>query len=67
MFLTAEQIHELTDKTRPSAQARVLDGMGIPYRKRPNGTLAVLRIHVETIEGYAPAARLPAEPQLIFD
>lgn len=60
MFLTADELRQLTDKPRPSAQARVLDFMGIPYRRRPNGTLAVLRIHVEGL----PAAKMPAEPRL---
>ena len=63
MYLTPEQVIELTDKQRPSAQARVLDHMGVPYRPRPDGTLAVLRIHAETFEGHpAPGDRLPPEP-----
>lgn len=64
LLLTQQELIELTDKVRPSAQARALDFMGIPYRPRPDGSLAVLRIHVETPEGRPSGARLPAEPQL---
>lgn len=66
MFLTAEEIFELTHRQRCKAQARALEGMGIPFRRRLDGTIAVLRVHVETIEGHRdPADRLPAEPQLM--
>lgn len=65
--LTEDDLIELTERERPTAQARVLDHMRIPYRPRLDGTLAVLRIHVETIEGYTPNARLPPEPQLVLD
>lgn len=60
IWLTTDQLRELTDKVRPSAQARALDFMGIFYRKRPDGSLAVLSAHVE-----APGmARPPREPSL---
>lgn len=64
IVLTEEELVELTQKERPSAQARVLDFMGIRYRPRPDGSLAVMRIHVETVEGQVPSARLPSEPVL---
>ena len=66
IVLTKDELAGFTGRTRPSAQARVLEHMGIPYRPRPDGTLAVLRIHVETSEG---TARLPppqpVEPVLL--
>ncbi|MGQ0834973.1 MAG: DUF4224 domain-containing protein [Gammaproteobacteria bacterium] len=65
IVLTPAELEELTGKVKPSAQARELDHMGIDYRDRRDGTLAVLWIHVRTIEGRAPAATLPAEPQLV--
>ena len=57
IVLSKDELIQLTGKQRPSAQARVLDAMGIPYRKRPKSpggpaSLAVLRIHVEV--GLAP-------------
>lgn len=42
MILTHDQIIELTGKVRAKAQCRQLDFMGIPYRKRINGTPVVL-------------------------
>ena len=65
--LSEDDLVELTGKRRSSAQARVLDFMGIPYRSRPDGTLAVLRIHVETVEERPRGATLPAEPQLVLE
>lgn len=64
IVLSEEELVDLTKKERPSAQARVLAFMDIRYRPRPDGSLAVLRIHVETIEGQVPSARLPPEPVL---
>lgn len=47
LTLSRDELADLTGKLRSDAQAKVLDFMGIPYRSRPDGTLAVLRIHVE--------------------
>jgi hypothetical protein len=47
LTLSPDELRELTGRRRADAQARVLDFMHIPYLTRPNGTLAVLRIHVE--------------------
>lgn len=64
ILLTEQELIELTKKERPSAQARALDFMGIRYRARPDGSLVVLRIHVETVEGQVSSAKLPPEPVL---
>lgn len=66
MLLTEAEIRELTRRVRPGWQARALDNMGIPYRRRPDGSLAVLRIHVETIPGTEPASIRPS-PRLRLD
>lgn len=47
MFLTPDQLRELTGKCRPSAQARVLKTLGIEHRTRPDGFVLVLVAHVE--------------------
>ena len=60
LCLSPREVAEVTGKQRPSAQARVLSGMGIPYRLRPDGTLVVLRIHVE----YETTEKEPASPTL---
>lgn len=64
IVLSEAELVDLTKKTRPSAQARVLDFMQIRYRPRPDGSLAVLRIHAEETESGHAGARLPAEPVL---
>lgn len=51
MFLTREEIIELTGRKRKDAQAKALVMMGIEHKVRPNGTLAVLRSHVEQALG----------------
>jgi len=47
MFLSDTQVRELTKRQRPAAQARVLVHLGIPFLRRPDGTLVVLAIHVQ--------------------
>lgn len=60
LVLSPEEIRELTGKERYSAQARVLSGMGIPYRARPDRSLVVLRIHVE----YETQEKGPTPPEV---
>ena len=43
MFLDEDQVVELTKKRRHDAQARALRFMGIEFKPRPDGSLAVLR------------------------
>lgn len=47
MFLDREELIHLTGRTRKDAQVRVLRFMGIEHRLRPDGSVAVLRAHVE--------------------
>lgn len=65
IVLSPDELVEVTGKSRPSAQARELDHMGIPYKPRRNGTLSVARIHVEGAR--AAGAKIEAEPQLVLD
>jgi hypothetical protein len=60
LTLSPEELRELTAKRRSDAQARVLDFMRIPYHVRPNGSLAVLRVHVEV----GATIPLQTEPEL---
>jgi hypothetical protein len=60
MLLTDAELVELTRRRKPGWQARALHRMGIPYRRRPDGTLAVLRIHVETPPAADPATIQPS-------
>lgn len=56
MILTQEQLSELTGRRRHDAQAKVLRHMGIEFRQRPDGSLAVARAHVDAMLCVAPAA-----------
>lgn len=53
MFLDADEIRELTRRVHYSSQTKVLRSMGIEHRARPDGSLAILRAHVEQIMGLA--------------
>lgn len=56
LHLTDDELLSLTHLRRPSAQARALRVMGVPYRTRPDGTLLVGRIAAErALTGPAPA------------
>ncbi len=61
LVLTPEELVELTGKARPTAQARVLAALGIPFTPRPDGTLVVVKAIVT-----APGSIKPREPQLRF-
>ena len=53
MFLDDAEIAQLTQRTRRPAQSRVLSFMGIEHKRRPDGSIAVLRAHVERMFGGA--------------
>lgn len=55
VHLFAQELEELTQRRRPSAQARALVSLKIPYRKRPDGTLVVYRSHFDAHEKNQPA------------
>lgn len=63
-YLTKAEIRDLTDAVWLSAQIRALNEMGIEHRVRPNGTIAVLRSHVERLLDPAPGSKVsdPVEP-----
>lgn len=51
MFLTREELKALTGRTQRPAQVAALRHMGIEHRVRPDGSVAVLRAHVERLLG----------------
>lgn len=51
MFLTPEEIAELTGRKVRKCQRSVLNHMGIEHKCRPDGSIVVLRSHVETCLG----------------
>lgn len=56
LTLSPDELKELTHKARPSAQVRALRAMGIEHKVRPDGSVAVLRSHVDAQMG-APKER----------
>lgn len=49
MLLTPAELRQLTHRSRCDAQSRVLRFMGIEHRRRPDGSIAVLRAHVDRV------------------
>lgn len=64
MFLSKEELHALTNRVQYAAQVRTLRAMGIQHCVRPDGSVAVMRSHVETLFGIQAraAARASVEP-----
>lgn len=61
LILSPDELQEITGKRQPTAVARVLDAIGVPYRRRPNGTIVVFR---EELIPHAPAQNRPPPPKL---
>jgi hypothetical protein len=57
LFLSEEEIAELTGKRRTGAQKAVLDHVGITHKTRPDNSLIVLRSHMEAVLGGESRAR----------
>lgn len=51
MFLDDDEIEQLTKRRRRPAQSKALSFMGIEHKMRPDGSLVVLRAHVERMLG----------------
>lgn len=56
MFLTPEEIREATDRVQHQAQAKALRSLGIIFKIRADGSLLVLRAHIEAQLGGSPTA-----------
>jgi hypothetical protein len=67
IVLSPQEIADLTDRVRTSAQARQLAHMGIPYTPRTDGSLAVLRVHVESLIAAAARRDEKPRPRVRFD
>ena len=51
MFLNANEMQELTGRIQHRSQARELNYLGIVHRVRADGSMLVLRAHVEQVLG----------------
>lgn len=61
MILTHAELVELTGRRVKTAQVRVLRFMGIEHKLRPDGSVAVLRAHVDQAMGAQDNIRRPVE------
>ncbi len=61
MILTHTELIELTGRRVKSAQVRVLRFMGIDHKIRPDGSVVVLRAHVDHVMGAHDNARRQVE------
>ena len=50
-FLDSEEIKELTNTTQKAAQIRVLKTMGIEHKIRADGSVVILRAHIDQVFG----------------
>lgn len=63
MILTSEELAALTGRRRKDAQVKALRYMGLEHKIRPDGSVAVLRAHVEReLGGTSGATPREAEP-----
>jgi hypothetical protein len=67
MFLSDDELTSLTGAKRRDARVRALRAMGIEHRVRPDGTVIVLRSHVEQLLGGAPSNRVTPEREPNWD
>jgi hypothetical protein len=51
LCLTEDEVSQLTGKKRPSAQLKALRFMGIDHKRRPDGSIMVLRAHLGVTYG----------------
>jgi hypothetical protein len=49
LFLKPSQVEGLTSRVRRTAQVKVLRALGIEHKVRPDGSVAVLRDHVNKV------------------
>ncbi len=61
MFLTKEEVKELTKRTQHNAQAKMLRTLGITFKIRSDGSLLVLRAHIEKELGGTAQAKSKAK------
>ena len=64
LTLSRDEIEQLTDRVRKTAQCEVLRELGIPFKTRPDGSPVVLRAAMEVTLGYAPKKTGSASPKL---
>lgn len=64
LILSVEELRALTGRIQSDAQARELDLIGIPYKRRSNKSLVVMRIAVESVLNNGNVRMQSYEPML---
>jgi hypothetical protein len=59
IVLSPQELEAYTLKSTPGRQRRVLEHIGVSFRVRPDGSLIVLRVHVEHAYDAKPARPEP--------
>lgn len=57
LFLTEDEVRDLSGKIKRDAQVRALRAMGVEHRVRPDGSVAILRDHIHKVFDGEPGAR----------
>ncbi len=65
-FLEPSEIHSMTNKVRRPAQTRVLNNMGIEHKVRPDGSIAILRAHINNVFGGNPSELSSNKPKVVL-
>jgi hypothetical protein len=60
IWLSDAEVADATRRRQPAAQARVLAGWGVPFHRRPDGTLQVGRAAMEA--AMLRSTMLPTRP-----
>lgn len=61
--LTYDQVRQLTGKVYPAVQKRELDRLGIPAKRRSDGSVLVLESTVNSCLGVLASAKLPTSKE----
>jgi len=56
-FLTKDEVAEMTGRTQRASQTRELTHMGVIHKLRADGSVLVLRAHIEQLLGYQPTEK----------
>lgn len=67
-FLSDEEIRALTQRKVRRSQVMVLKAMGIEHRVRPDGSVAILRNHIDKVfDGSTKSKRVTITPEHNWD
>jgi hypothetical protein len=64
MFLSADELVELTGRRQREAQSQALRMMGVEHKTRADGRLVVSRRHVEQVLGVATAGAVDVDSMI---